>query len=130
MAKQWQGMDLQGGGLQSVQIAYKARQRTLPRAYLTWVLFVMGAHRFYLHEPRGGAAYLLVSLIALTAHTAAGFTWLWAAPIAAAVGDLFWIPGRVLRRNKAIRMEVMAGSASGGAPADYQGRYGTNREGP
>ena len=43
MAKQWQGMDLQGGGLQTVQLQYKARQRKLPRAYAAWLLFVLGA---------------------------------------------------------------------------------------
>jgi TM2 domain-containing membrane protein YozV len=121
MAKQWQGMDLKGGGLQQVQLLYKARQRTLPRAYAAWILFAIGGHRFYLHEPRGGAAYLLASLIALTAHLAAGWPWLWAVPAAAAVADLFWIPGRVLRRNKQIRMEVMTQSASPGAPAGMAG---------
>lgn len=130
MAKQWQGMDLKGGGLQSVQLQYKARQRSLPRAYLAWLLFVVGAHRFYLHEPRGGGAYLLASLAALTAQLAAGIPWLWALPGAAALADLFWIPGRVTRRNKQIRMEVMAGSASPGAPAGYQGRFGEDGGAP
>ena len=80
MAKQWQGMDLKGGGLQSVQLAYKARQRTLARAYAAWVLFLLGAHRFYLHEPRGGAAYLVASLVALIVHFTVAWPWLWALP--------------------------------------------------
>jgi TM2 domain-containing membrane protein YozV len=124
MAKQWQGMDLKGGGLQSVQLAYKARQRTLPRAYTAWVLFLLGAHRFYLHEPRGGSAYLTASLVALVVHLAAGWPWLWALPAVAAIADLFWIPRRVVARNKQIRMEAMASSASPGAPAGYAGRFG------
>jgi TM2 domain-containing membrane protein YozV len=123
MSKQWQGMDLKGGGLQQAQLAYKAAARTHLGAYARWILFPLGLHRFYLKEPRGGVAYIAASALAAGAHAAAGLPWLWLIPAVAALADLFWIPGRLVRLNKEIRMQTMMGNASRGAPRGFQGHY-------
>jgi len=121
MGKQWEGMDLKGGGLQQTQIAYKGKVRTHLGAYLRWILFPLGLHRFYLREPRGGWAYIAATAIAAGVHALAGFSWLWLIPAVGAVADLFWIPNRLVRVNKEIRMQTMLGSAERGAPRGFRG---------
>lgn len=123
MRKQWQGMDLEGGGLQQVQMAYTARARSLVGAYLRWLLFPLGWHRFYLGEPWGGWAYIAASVAAAAGHWGMAWPWLWLLPAVAAVPDLFWIPGRRLRVNKELRKQVMLSSARPGAPRGFQGHH-------
>jgi len=123
MGKQWQGMDLKGGGLQQTQIAYKAAARTYVGAYLRWLLFPLGLHRFYLRESRVAWAYPAATIVAAAAHFAAGFPWLWLLPALGAVADLFWIPNRLVAVNKEIRMQTMLGSAQRGAPRGFRGHY-------
>ncbi|MFP4559894.1 MAG: hypothetical protein ACLFRB_05035 [Thiohalorhabdus sp.] len=123
MSKQWEAMDLKGGGLQQVQMAYKSVARTKPGAYLRWILFPLGVHRFYLLDRRGGLAYLGASLAALVVHVAAGFPWLWLVPSVAALVDLFLIPGRLVRINKELRLQTMMSGARPGAPRGFKGHY-------
>jgi hypothetical protein len=61
MGKAWQNLNLEGGGLQAVNALLAARMRRRPRAYAAWALFPLGLHRFYLAEPRGGVAFLVLS---------------------------------------------------------------------
>ncbi|HKJ87335.1 MAG TPA: TM2 domain-containing protein [Gammaproteobacteria bacterium] len=123
MGKQWEAMDLKGGGLQQVQMAYKSMARTNPGAYLRWILFPLGLHRFYLKEPWGGIGYLAVSAAALVTQLVAGFPWLWLVPAVAALADLFWIPNRVVKINKELRLKTMMSGAQRGAPRGFKGHY-------
>lgn len=123
MGKPWQVMDLKGGGLQQVQLAYRAAVRTMAGAYARWILFPLGWHRFYLRDSRGGLLYVAASLAAAGAQILAGWPWLWLLPGLAAVADLFWIPGRLVRVNKDIRLETMMSGARPGAPRGFQGHY-------
>lgn len=123
MGKQWQGMDLEGGGLQQVQMAYKARERTTLGAYLRWILFPLGWHRFYLREPVGGLAFPVASLAAVLIQILAAWPWLWLLPAAGALADLFWIPGRVVRINKDLRMATMMSGMNRGAPRGFKGHF-------
>ncbi|MFA9459850.1 TM2 domain-containing protein [Thiohalorhabdus methylotrophus] len=123
MGKQWEAMDLKGGGLQQVQMAYKSVARTRLGAYLRWLLFPLGLHRFYLLERRGGLAYPAASLIALGVQLAFGLPWLWLVPGLAALADLFWIPGRLVRINKELRLQTMMSGAQRGAPRGFKGHY-------
>ncbi len=123
MGKQWEAMDLEGGGLQQVQLAYRAAARTLSGAYLRWLLFPLGWHRFYLRDSRGGILYPLASLAAVVVQLAAGWPWLWAVPALGGVFDLFWIPGRVVRINKDLRLRTMMSRTRRGAPRGFKGHY-------
>ncbi|MEF8792753.1 hypothetical protein [Thiohalorhabdus sp.] len=123
MSKQWQGMDLKGGGLQQVQMAYKAMERTTLGAYLRWILFGIGWHRFYLREPVGGLLFPAATIAAALVHYLAGWPWLWLLPAIGALADLFWIPGRVVRINKDLRMATMMGSMQRGAPRGFKGHF-------
>jgi hypothetical protein len=123
MSKQWQGMDLKGGGLQQVQMAYKAVERTTLGAYLRWLLFPLGWHRFYLREPIGGLAFLAATVAAALSHWLAGWPWLWLLPAAGALVDLFWMPGRVVKLNKDLRMATMMSGMNRGAPRGFKGHF-------
>jgi TM2 domain-containing membrane protein YozV len=123
MGKQWQGMDLQGGGLQQVQLAYKQMERNTLGAYLRWLLFPLGWHRFYLREPIGGLAFPLVTAAAAVTHYLAGWPWLWLAPAVGALADLAWIPGKVVRLNKDLRMATMMSGMQRGAPRGFKGHF-------
>ncbi|QKT04570.1 NINE protein [Ectothiorhodospiraceae bacterium 2226] len=124
MSKAWKDIDLAGGGLQALNARLTRQMKRRPTAYAWWALFPLGAHRFYLNEPRGGAAYL--ALLALT------LVGLLVAPVLAlvplalmvlfALYDLVWIDRRVVSFNKELRMAAFLG---GGAapPKGYRGRY-------
>jgi len=127
MAKAWQKLNLEGGGLQAVNALLAQKMRSRARAYIAWALFPLGLHRFYLLEPRGGAAFPVLSLaVAATAWLAPG--WWWLLPLAALLGlavhDLFWIEGRVVRLNKELRMQLFLRKGKANRPPrDYRGRY-------
>jgi len=125
MGKAWQKLNLEGGGLQAVNALLAQQMRSLPRAYAAWILFPLGLHRFYLAEPRGGWAFVVLSLF-----VAATFwltpPWWWLLPLAVLLGlaiyDLFWIDRRVVSVNKELRIQLFLRKGKN-PPKDYQGRY-------
>ncbi|MEY2343113.1 TM2 domain-containing protein [Acidithiobacillus sp. IBUN Pt1247-S3] len=69
MPKAWEKLDLKGEGLQSVQIRLQQLQKKTSTAYLSWLGFCLGLHRFYLQRPLAWAypmASLIVAILALT----------------------------------------------------------------
>lgn len=125
MSQAWKKLNLDGGGLQSMN-ARLTQQMKRPRiAYPLCALFPLGLHRFYLQEPVGGWAYVVLTLVAVT--LAIGLDPLWAlAPLALQlallVHDLFWIDRRVVAYNKALRTQLFL--RPGMSPSkDYRGRY-------
>lgn len=125
MAKAWQKLNLEGGGLQAVNALLARQMRSRPRAYVAWILFPLGLHRFYLAEPLGGLAFILLSLALATTAWLAPAPW-WLLPLAAllalAAYDLFWIDRRVVSLNKELRMQLFLRKGSR-PPSGYQGRY-------
>lgn len=125
MSEAWKRIDLEGGGLQAANRMLAARLRSRRIAYLLWLGFALGAHRFYLRSPLGGAAWCLASgttlLILLRGASWAG---LGAALVllGAGLAELWWIDRRVTRLNKALRIETYLG-ARPGAPPGYRGRF-------
>lgn len=132
MGKAWQQLNLGGGGLQAVNALLAAQMRSRTRAYLAWLLFPLGLHRFYLGERRGGVVFLLLSLAtALTAWLAPA--WWWLAPASALLGfalhDLVWIDRRVTSCNKVLRMQLFLRKGRT-PPRDYRGRYTDDADAP
>ena len=125
MSKAWQKLNLEGGGLQAVNAILANEMRSRTRAYAAWVLFPLGLHRFYLAEPRGGAAFLVLSVLtAGAAWLAPAWWWLLPSALLAALAahDLFWIDRRVVAYNKQLRMQLFLRKGKK-PPTDYRGRY-------
>ena len=124
MSGAWRKRDLAGGGLQEANRDLARTLRLRRTAYLLWLAFPAGAHRFYLGASRGGAAYVAASAL-LAAFLTAG--WTPAALVtcavmgAAAVFDLWWIDRRVTEVNKRLRMQAYLRPVPG-APPGFKGR--------
>jgi TM2 domain-containing membrane protein YozV len=124
MRSAWRDLDLAGGGLQEAnrELARTLRPRRL--AYLLWLFFPLGAHRFYLAEPVGGLVYVAASAMLAALH-ALGWTWAAVAPAALLVSlaafDLWWIDRRVTALNKRLRMQAYLRPVPG-APPGFKGR--------
>jgi len=106
MGKTWKKMDLAGGGLQQANLRIARELKRRPVAYALLALFPLGAHRWYLREPWGGAAFVALS--------AAAWFW-WPAALASAgfaVFDAWWIDRRVTVLNKRLRMQAYLGNAA------------------
>ncbi|MEK8089167.1 TM2 domain-containing protein [Thermithiobacillus plumbiphilus] len=125
MSEAWKKMDLEGGGLQSLQLRLLRSQKKLPTAYASWLLFPLGAHRIYLKQPWFWL-YPLVTLAAI------GLLWagltlvggvLLGLIAAAAIYDLLHIPDRVSRLNKELRKSLWLSKEAPPPPADFKGRY-------
>jgi TM2 domain-containing membrane protein YozV len=125
MSKAWQKLNLEGGGLQAVNAVLANEMRSRNRAYAAWILFPLGLHRFYLAEPRGGAVFVMLSVITVgTAWLAPAWWWLLPSSFLAllAVHDLFWIDRQVVAYNKQLRMQLFLRKGKK-PPTDYRGRY-------
>ncbi|WP_028491823.1 hypothetical protein [Thioalkalivibrio sp. ALE19] len=130
MSKAWKKLDLEGGGLQAVNARLASTMRSRPAAYGAWLLFPVGGHRFYLHEPVGAVAFIAGSAAtAALAVLAPALWWLLpAAPVAAlAAFDLIWIDRRVTRYNKELRMRAFLRKGNR-PPQDYRGRYTSDED--
>lgn len=131
MAKAWQNLDLEGGGLQAVNATLTRRLRSRPRTYAAWLGFPIGLHRFYLGDRRGGLVFLLLSLLTLVLFSLAaigiiGSPWLLlpAVPLAGlALWDLRNLENDRANYNKALRMKLFLRKGKR-PPEGYRGRYG------
>ncbi|MEW5791310.1 MAG: TM2 domain-containing protein [Pseudomonadota bacterium] len=125
MTKTWKKMDLEGGGLQSLQLRLLRAQRKPAVAYALWLLFPLGLHRWYLKEPWFWL-YPAASAAALGLF-AAGWPLpgavLLGAMAAAALYDLSRIADRISQLNKELRKTLWLSKSAPPAPPGYQGRY-------
>lgn len=125
MQKEWKNLDLEGGGLQTVNLNMTRLQKHRGVAYALWLLFPLGAHRVYLNTSATSLIYTALTGLAAILWLSVGKAAL--VPLAAeallAVFDLFWIDRRVLAINKALRMELYMGTGAR-PPSGYRGRYG------
>jgi TM2 domain-containing membrane protein YozV len=124
MSEAWKRIDLEGGGLQAANRRLAATLRSRRTAYLLWLAFAVGAHRFYLRSPLGGIAWCVASGATLLLAGALPWAGVGAAlaGLAGAIGELWWIDRRVTQLNKALRMRAYLG-AGPGAPPGYRGRF-------
>jgi TM2 domain-containing membrane protein YozV len=123
MNPKWQKLDLEGGGLQAMNLRLA---RTLRRRGTAWALlplFPLGAHRWYLHESGWALGYLLLTLAA-AAGWFAGWPWLLLSlPVLLLllVMDIAGLDNRIAAFNKRLRMAAYL-SPGAGAPAGFSGR--------
>ncbi len=124
MSETWKRIDLEGGGLQAANRRLTAALRSRRTAYLLWLGFAVGAHRFYLRAPRGGTAWCVASLATLLLYRLESWAGIAAgcALLLVALAELWWIDRRVTQLNKALRMEAVLGAAAG-PPPGYRGRF-------
>jgi len=130
MGNAWKQFDLEGGGLQSANLALSRRLKRRRIAYGLWLVFPLGLHRFYLDDKRFAWAYPSVSLVALLAFAVIGRNTALAVLALLTVGalyDLYWIDRRITDLNKRIRMSVYLRPGSG-APAEFHGRFSNEDE--
>ncbi|MCL4525006.1 MAG: TM2 domain-containing protein [Gammaproteobacteria bacterium] len=131
MPKAWEKLDLQGAGVQSLQIRLQKLQKKSLWGYLYWCCFPVGAHRFYLEQPWAWA-FPLVS-VAIVTLAFLGLTWeavgFAVALCVAALWDLSRIGPWISAYNKDLRKASWFARQTPAAPADYQGRADT-REHP
>lgn len=123
MKQTWEKFDLDGGGLQSVNLRYRKLQKSATTARLWWLLFPLGAHRFYL-KAISALLYPLLSTMTVILLIAGSPMWLTTALIVVglAIYDFTKLEHRTSQYNKALRIALFL-SKENAPPADYQGRY-------
>ncbi len=125
MSEAWKHLDLHGGGLQTLNLLMTRYQRRRGRAYLLWLAFPLGLHRFYLRSPLAWL-YPGLSLVATAATLGLGPAWGLgtALPLLGlALYDLLTLEAQVNAFNKALRMQLYLGQGAA-PPPGYRGRYG------
>ncbi|OOG23581.1 hypothetical protein B1C78_10645 [Thioalkalivibrio denitrificans] len=125
MSQAWKKLDLEGAGLQRLNVLLAREMKRRSAAYALLALFPLGLHRFYLAEPVGGLSYLGLSLLAGVLALTLGPVWLLVGLVPAlllAAVDLVWIDRRVTDCNKALRMRLFLQPGTH-PPKGYQGRY-------
>lgn len=125
MPRAWDKLDLEGGGLQSMNQQLVQRMRRRGTAYALWLLFPLGAHRVYLQSRGAALVYAGLSAASLILWLALGSDWAllpFAAELLFAFYDLLWIDRRVSELNKALRMSLYMGTGAA-PPRGYRGRY-------
>ena len=118
MSGSWKRLDLGGGGLQQANLQLARALRKRCTAYVLWIAFPVGAHRWYLREPIGAIVYCVLALATAAAWQAV------LPALAFALFDLWWIDRRVTRLNKRLRMEAYLHPGAGGPPPGYTRRFG------
>ena len=129
MAKTWQKFDLEGGGLQTVNLQLRRTLRKRGTAYALWPFFALGLHRFYLKENKGAVVYIGLSSVMILSAWHADRPYFWGAltPLLIfALFDLWWIDGAVTRTNKALRMATLL-RTDAKPPTGFSGRYSDAR---
>lgn len=130
MPKAWEKLDLQGAGVQSLQIRLQKLQKKSLYGYLYWGLFPVGAHRFYL-EQAWAWAFPLVS-VAVIMLAFLGLIWeaisLAVVLCALALWDLSRIDLWISTYNKELRKASWFAKQAPAAPANYQGRADTGEK--
>jgi len=111
MSKTWQNINLEADGLQSANLQFIKRQKKPLTAYVLWLLFPLGLHRFYLKSVASGLLYWLLTSLALylSITTSVPNVVFFLPVLAWAIYDLYWIRERTIELNKALRMQIFLG---------------------
>ncbi len=130
MPKAWEKLDLQGAGVQSLQIRLQKLQKKSFRSYLYWCLFPVGAHRFYLEQPWAWAFPLASAGVIMLAFL--GLIWgaigLAVVLCAVALRDLSRVSLWISANNKELRKASWFAQQTPAAPPNHQGRVDTGEQ--
>ena len=130
MPKAWEKLDLQGAGVQSLQIRLQKLQKKSLRSYLYWCLFPVGAHRFYLEQPWAWAFTLASAGVIMLAFL--GLIWgaigLAVVLCAVALRDLSRVSLWISVNNKELRKASWFAQQTPAAPPNHQGRVNTGEQ--
>ncbi len=130
MPKAWEKLDLQGAGVQSLQIRLQKLQKKSLRSYLYWCLFPVGAHRFYLEQPWAWAFPLASAGVIMLAFL--GLIWgaigLAVVLCAVALRDLSRVSLWISANNKELRKASWFAQQTPAAPPNHQGRVDTGEQ--
>jgi len=121
MNPKWRKLDLEGGGLQAMNLRLARSLRRRGTAWCLLALFPTGAHRWYLRETGWAIAYPVLSLAA-AAGWLGGWPWLLAAAPALLlmlVADIAGFDDRIAAFNKRLRIKAYL-SPGPGAPAGFR----------
>lgn len=125
MNPKWRKLDLEGGGLQAMNLRLARTLRRRGTAWALLLLFPLGAHRWYLHETAWAIAYLLLTLAATAGWLAGWPRLLPSLPLLLLllllVIDIAGLDNRIAAFNKRQRMAAYL-SPGASAPADFRGR--------
>lgn len=131
MNKRWTEFNLGGGGLQSANLQLAALLRKRSSAYALLALFPLGLHRDYLRDPRGAWLYRAGTGLAVASYLL-GENMISAGVLAVlsvgAIIDMLRLEHVIVRVNKQLRMQVYLRQTPG-APSDFKGRFGDERQG-
>ena len=124
MPDAWKHLNLEGQGLQSLNLRLVRQLKKPARAYALLALFPLGLHRSYVGDRRGAWAWRLASLVTLFLLL---WRWPWglcalAALMIALAGDAIGTESRCARRNRELRRRAYF-SPGAEAPKDFRGRY-------
>ncbi len=124
MPKAWEKLDLQGAGVQSLQIRLRKLQKKTLWAYLLWLFFPFGAHRFYLERPWAWAYPLGTALTIALALSRIPWAALLPGALLILAGaiDLSRIRDWQAAYNKELRKAAWFSKQAPAAPAHYAGR--------
>ncbi len=111
MSKTWQNINLEVDGLQSANLQFIKYQKKPLTAYVLWLLFPLGLHRFYLKSVATGLLYWLLTSLALyhSITTSTSKVIFFLPIIAWAIYDVHWIRERIIVLNKALRIQIFSG---------------------
>ena len=126
MSDAWKSLNLEGDGLQSMNLKLVQKIKKRKQAYVLLAIFPTGLHRDYLDNPFGGWLYRIAGCAFLIA---AGLGYRWPALTLAvlltgfAIYDIRWIDDTVASINKALRIQAYKSKSGGSAPPNFRGRY-------
>lgn len=124
MKKTWQEHDLEGQGLQSINLAFATKRKTVKTAYLLATLFPLGLHQFYLGNYRRASIYIMLTvlLFALVNYLPFLSALLAFSEVVLLTKDIISMETAVANFNKQLKMQL-ALQEQQGAPKDFKGRY-------
>lgn len=124
MKKSWQAHDLEGKGLQSINLAYLAAKKDLRKSYLLTALFPLGAHQIYLRNWKKAGVYLLLTvlLIATTPYAPFISALLGFAEFILVFSDIKRMESIISEYNKSLKIQLSL-QKDNAAPVNFEGKY-------
>lgn len=129
--KTWQEHDLEGSGLQSINLAFLARKKDTRKGYLLAAFFPLGIHQFYLNNKKKAGIYITLTVLLMAfanilpfASAIIGFI-----EVMMMVKDIKSMEDVVSDYNKALKLKLSL-QEDHTVPDNYKGKYSTETDTP